>query len=175
MGLGSIFLIACYDLDYVAQHLLSKLSLDSSAEPHFSLTDGVLRYDGKIWLGSYTTLHSKVFPALHSSALSGHSGAPTTYRSIKQLFYWPHMKYDILAWVQSCAICQQAKPERSKYPRLLEPLPIPTASWEVVSMDFVEGLPQSGSANAILVVVDQFSKFSHFIPLHHPFIAATIA
>lgn len=85
------------------------------------------------------------------------------------------MKSDILAWVQSYAVCQQAKPDRSKYPGLLEPLPVPAAAWEVVSMDFVEGLPQSGSANAILVVVDKFSKFSHFIPLRRPFTAASSA
>jgi hypothetical protein len=39
----------------------------------------------------------------------------------------------------------------------------------------VEGLPLSGSANAILVVVDKFSKFAHFIPLKHPFSAASMA
>jgi hypothetical protein len=42
-------------------------------------------------------------------------------------------------------------------------------------MDFIEGLPQSGSTNAILVVVDKFSKFAHFVPLKHPFIAVIVA
>lgn len=42
-------------------------------------------------------------------------------------------------------------------------------------MDFVEGLPTSGLANAILVVVDKFSKFAHFVPLHHPFSVESVA
>jgi hypothetical protein len=33
----------------------------------------------------------------------------------------------------------------------------------------------SSSANAILMIVDKFSKFAHFIALKHPFTAKTVA
>jgi len=107
--------------------------------------------------------------------VGGHSGFPVTYTRIKQLFYWAGMKSAIHSFVQSCVVCLQAKPDRARYPGLLQPLPVPSASWEVITMDFIKGLPQSKSANAILVVVDKFSKFAHFIPLRHPFTAAVVA
>lgn len=42
-------------------------------------------------------------------------------------------------------------------------------------MDFIEGLLRSGAANCLMVVVDRFSKFAHFLPLSHPFSAQQIA
>jgi len=52
---------------------------------------------------------------------------------------------------------------------------VPRQFWEVVSLDFVEGLPLSGTFSVILVVVDKFSKFAHFIPLKHPYSTASVA
>jgi len=42
-------------------------------------------------------------------------------------------------------------------------------------MDFIEGLPKSHSYDCILVVVDKFSKYAHFIPLAHPYSAFQVA
>lgn len=85
------------------------------------------------------------------------------------------MKAAVHQFVQSCLTCQQAKPDRTKLPGLLQPLEVPPSAWHTISMDFVEGLPKSGAANCILVVMDEFTKYGHFIPLQHPFTAITVA
>lgn len=167
--------IASYAGDDHAKELLTELSIDSAAMPNFTLRDGLLCYKSRIWVGHNLQLHSKLISAVHDTALGGHSGISVTYSRLKHLFAWHGMKTAVQNYVSSCDVCQQAKPDRSKLPGLLQPLPVPDSAWSVISMDFIEGLPTSSGYNCILVVVNLFSKYSHFLPLKHPFTAPMVA
>lgn len=128
-----------------------------------------------MWIPSNSALQTKVIAALHSSAIGGHSGIKATYFRVKQLFHWKVLKLDVENYVKQCSVCQQAKHETNNPAGLLQPLPVPQGAWKDWSMDFIEALPLSEGSNTILVVVDRFTKYSHFIPLRHPFTAMQVA
>ncbi|CAN6212014.1 unnamed protein product [Urochloa humidicola] len=164
-----------YHQDPKAQELLTELSLTGSNDKGFTLVDGVIRYKNRIWLGSNVEAHQAILLALHSSGIGGHSGVTATYHKIKTLFAWPNMKEDIKKYITACTICNKAKPEHCKLPGLLQPLPVPPQAWHTVCLDFIEGLPKSNNFDTILVVVDKFTKYGHFVPITHPYTALSVA
>jgi hypothetical protein len=168
-------IVDAYQQDQHARELLQRLAIATEPDDKFTLHQGVIRKQGRIWLPDNPTLQEQIVKEFHSSPMGGHSGVPVTLRRIKQLFSWKGMAKAIRRFVQTCTVCQQSKPDRAKYPGLLQPIPVPDSAWQVITMDFIEGLPRSGRYNCILVVVDKFSRFAHFIPLAHPFSAATVA
>jgi hypothetical protein len=126
-------------------------------------------------LGKQEQAHDAVLQALHNSGLGGHSGIAATYNKVKSLFSWPGIKQDVTTFVNNCQVCQQSKSEHSRLPGLLQPLPVPTQAWYTIRMDFIEGLPKSRKYDSILVVIDKFSKYAHFLRLTHPYGATTVA
>jgi hypothetical protein len=61
------------------------------------------------------------------------------------------------------------------YLGMLQPLSIPQASFIDISMDFIERLPKFDGNEVILVVVDRFNKYTHFMALMHPYTATIMA
>lgn len=47
---------------------------------------------------------------------------------------------------------------------LLQPIPIPECIWDFISMEFITGLPRTGTKHdSIIVVVDRLRKVTHLI------------
>jgi hypothetical protein len=92
--------------DTLSLKLLSALSV-SSPQGLYTLHDGLIRYKGRLWIGTHIPLQTKILSALHSSAIGGHSGFEVTYKRVKQLFAWTKMKQFIKDFVFQCIVNRQ--------------------------------------------------------------------
>ena len=67
-------------------------------------------------------------------------------------------------YINTCDTYAQNKAPHYKLYGQLHSIPIPSAPWSSVFMDFIVELPLSREFNAILVYVDHLTKMGHFCP-----------
>ena len=111
----------------------------------------------------------------HASPFGGHSGFYRTYKRISSVLFWDGLKSDIRDFISRCDVCQCNKYQAMSPVGLLQPLPIPKRVSDEVSMDFIGGLPLSHGFDTIMVVVDRFTKYSHFVGLRYPYSTKQVA
>ena len=141
----------------------------------YSVKQGVLFYHGRLVLSPKSPSIPLLLEEFHCTLTGGHSGFLRTYRKLADNLYWRGMQKSVRDFVRACDVCQRQKYAATTPRGLLQPLPIPNGIWEDLSLDFITGLPKSKGYEAILVVVDRLSKYSHFILLKHPYTAKSIA
>ena len=77
---------------------------------------------------------------------------------VKQNYWWLGLKKDIKKYVQECFKCQQNKVQHQRKHGELHPLEIPQGLWQEISIDVIGPLPKSNRKDAIVVIVDRFTK-----------------
>ena len=110
-----------------------------------------------------SSMKNTVLTHLHNMA--GHLGIHKTSEKIKERFYWPGYKEDIVNWVHTCQTCQKRNP-----PQPSPQAPLGTIKthrpFEKVSWDIMGLLPMtSRGCKYILVITDMFSKWVEAFPL----------
>ena len=151
------------------EQLKDPLIIDIMMKDESEVTNGwemddkmLWRYQGKIYVPpNYRRI---IYGIHHTDPTAGHAGIQPTTELIARYWYWPELKKDIHKWVQRCDSCQRYKNFPQKKPGQLHPNEIPTRPWEIVTMDLLTDLPESEGYDAILVVVDRFSKMIRLIP-----------
>jgi hypothetical protein len=151
--------------------LAAKLAA-GSADEGWLQADGLLLFKGKIFVPDASSLWPLLLSHAHEA---GHEGVEKTVNRWRASFYNPHVLRRVREFVKSCSVCQRNKTEHLHPDGLLQPLPVPSQIWSDISMDFIIGFPKVGGKSVILTVVDRFSKFAHFVPLSHPYTAASVA
>jgi hypothetical protein len=131
----------------------------------FSLCDDLVLFNGLVYVPDDDAIKLEILRQCHDSPIAGHLGQAKTFELVTRDFFWPRIRRFVKRYVSTCDTCARAKAPRHKPHGHLVSLPVPSRPWESISMDFIVGLPVSPSgSDAILVVVDRFSKMAHFSP-----------
>ncbi|KAJ0854088.1 putative nucleotidyltransferase, Ribonuclease H [Helianthus annuus] len=145
------------------------------AVPNRSWNGFMLKRKNKLLIPNDAQLRKDILSLCHASNMGGHSGVKATNMRLKQMFYWKGSSKQVQQFVKECGICQRAKYETIATPGFLQPLPVPLTIFSDISMDFISGLPKVQGKDTIFVIVDRLTKYGHFIALHHPFTAISVA
>ena len=101
-----------------------------------------------------------------SGGLMRHFDVKKTLDTFNEHFFWPKMRRDVERMCSRCLTCRKAK-SRVMPHGLYTPLLVPSTPWVDISVDFALGMSRSKRGNySIFVVVDRFSKMTHFITCH---------
>ena len=131
--------------------------------------EGLVRHAGAVYVPhDERTIHDILRVNHDDPWQGGHFGLNRTLDLIRRFYWWPKMQKDVREYCDTCDICQRMKVPRHKPYGLLQPLPKPERPWQDISLDFIVGLPPSRNRgvayDAVLVVVDRFSKMVRYLP-----------
>ena len=135
----------------------AKLSLDAGKSFHLSTM-------GKRVLVPRTPVTS-IVAMYHESEFHGHSVVLRTMAQIKRDYVCSHLRHYVERYILSCDVCRAANSRGVHIARVPRPLPMSDTKWHRVSINCVSGLPPTTRGHdAIMTVVDRFSKRGMFIP-----------
>ena len=95
--------------------------------------------------------------------MNGHLGEFKTLEKLSRFSYWPNMRKSVQEYISQCQSCQLNKSSNQLPIGLLQSLDRPGKRWETVSLHLITQLPVTRSGHdAIIVMVDKFSKMVHY-------------
>ncbi|KAH3901663.1 uncharacterized protein SCDLUD_001433 [Saccharomycodes ludwigii] len=145
--------------------LLLKFGRSKLIKERYSYEDKTLLYEKRICVPN--NRRRELLHAFHDSMLQGgHFGVAATTEKIADKFYFPKLHKYVERYIRHCLNCQLNKKTANTTQGMLKPLPVASGRWQDLSIDFITGLPPSRRHNdMIMVVVDRFSKRSHWIAM----------
>jgi len=120
--------------------------------------DKVAYMEGRIYIPNNKDIKEEILKEHHDPANVGHPGKHRMQELIKRTYWWLGLKEDVKKYVQGCVKCQQNKVQHQKRAGKLHPLEIPEGLWQDISIDMIGPLPRSNEMDAILVIVNRFTK-----------------
>ena len=120
--------------------------------------DRVIYMDRKIYVPNNKKIRKEILKENHDLVDVGYPEQQRMLELLKRNYWWPELKKDVRKYVQECFKCQQNKVQYQKKLGKLHLLEIPQGLWQEISINIIGPLPRSNGMDAIVVIVDQFTK-----------------
>jgi hypothetical protein len=115
-------------------------------------------------------LKKKILDEVHMTKYFIPPGSTKMYHDLREQFWWTRMKRETARYVTECNIYRKVRADYMKARGLLQPFSVLDWKWEDISMDFIMVLPLTARKfDSIWVIIDQFTKYVHFMPVHTRF------
>ena len=136
--------------------------LEEGASGDWEFKNEVLLFKGKIWVYN-KDLRIKLLAMFHNSTSGGHNGYKKTVAHLKTRYMWKGLLNEVKNYIKNCDTCLRSKNQNSRPVGLLHPPDLALKPWKAITIDFITGFPNSEGYDAVLVIVDRFTKYSLFI------------
>ncbi|GJS07884.1 putative reverse transcriptase domain-containing protein [Tanacetum coccineum] len=129
-------------------------------------SDGALYYLDRIWIPLKVNMRTLITNKAHKSKYFIPPRVNKMYYDLRDRYWWPRMKKDIVVYVSRCLTCLKVKVKHQRSSGLLQQPEILEWKWERIAMDFVTKLLRTSSGHdTIWVIVDRLTKSAHFLPM----------
>jgi hypothetical protein len=146
-------------------------SIDKTAPK--TLTNGTARweeedrfiyYRRKLYVPNVKELWKEVVKQCHNGVTAGHPSKNGTIELVSHYYWWPRMAGFISSYIEGCDKCQHYR--KDIHPKVLvHPQEVPEGPWQIISVDLIGPLPMSKGKDAILNIVDHYTKQLHLFPV----------
>ena len=120
-----------------------------------------------IYVFEKIALKTKLLRLYYNDSFANYFEFKKIHVLMQKKFYWFKMTKDIKKYVKNCNMCQRTKTLHHRFYDEFSSLFISTRSWAKISINFIikffSSCYDDDIYNAILIIIDCFSKMTHYI------------
>jgi hypothetical protein len=141
--------------------------------PTYTVTDGLIYHRDRLCIPNERETREMLLATHHDD--QNHFGAHKTQAAITRDYLWPGLTKDVDAYIKSCDPCIRKKSTTQAPVGFLHPLPVPSARFREIAMDFIGPLPRSCGFDMAILITDRLTDYVKIEPTNTTATAPEIA
>src|SRR5579859_1998050 len=141
--------------------------------PRYTVKDPLIFLDDRLCIPDDRPTKETLLTMYHDD--QNYFGGHKTQAAIVRDYFWPGVTKDIGTYIKSCDSRIRNKSSTQSPTGFLHPMPVPSAHFREIAMDFVGHLPRLHSFDSVIIVTDRLMNYLKIEPTKTSVTAPEIA